>query len=226
MANSFETDWEKPELETLASLAQHLVYRLPECDDAVVRLTLREVYRDFCRRSCCLRVRRRFEHAVHGDYIVPTMFGGEVYRVTEVCEGVRPLREGRDYTVNGNVVHLHRRHPLVVAYPPPPPYAAMPYQPELRHGRIACFVSISWIELPALSTENAPRWLVERHGDSLCAGALARLMMQANKPWSDPQMAMVEGNRYEAAVNEECQRLYAASDSGAQGSLFDTSDLI
>ena len=45
MANSFDTELETPELESLSSLAQHLVYRLPECDDATIRLTLREVYR-------------------------------------------------------------------------------------------------------------------------------------------------------------------------------------
>ena len=207
MANSFETDWEEPELDTLAGLAQHLVYRLPECDDSFVRLTLREVFRDFCRRSCCLRVRRRFEHDPHGEYFVSPMFGGRVLQVTDVRDGLRLLREGRDYVVDGNRVRLTGCRPNVVVDSP-------------------WRLSVAWIEIPSLSSEKIPRWLIEKHGDSICAGVLARLYAMTNRKWSDPQMAVVESNRYEAAVNEECQRLYAIGDSGNLGTVFDTRDLI
>jgi hypothetical protein len=167
---------ETPELETLSSLAQHLVYRLPECDGTTIRLTLREVYRDFCRRSCCLRVRRRFCGCA--PRAIPPMFGGVVYKTT----GTRRLSGG--------------------------------------------FVEVEWIEIPPLSSEEAPRWLIDKYGDALCSGVLARLMAQANKPWSDPQMAVIESQRYEAAINEECMNLYAESPSGALGTVFDTSDMI
>lgn len=210
MANFFETDWEEPELDTLASLAQHLVYRLPECDDTVVRLTLREVYRDFCRRSCCLRVRRRFEWMPHGEYFVAPMFGGEVMRITEVCDGRHRLREGRDYTASGNRVKLNRCLWHVHAHRVCPP---------LR-------LTIAWTEMPSLSSEKIPKWLLKKHGDTMCSGALARLLAMTNRAWSDPQMAAVESNRYEAAVNEECMGLYAVGDSGNMGSVFDASDMI
>ena len=212
MANPFEIEWEKPELDTLASLAQHLVFRLPECDDRMIRLTLRDAYRDFCRRSCCLRVRRLFEFDPCGEYVLPTLFEKRVYRVTEVCDGSHRLDEGRDYSVAGGVVRIFRgfretRHDDPAEKPPRGPV-------------------IAWIEIPALSSERIPRWLVERHGDSICSGALARLMAMTNRPWSDPQMAVIEGQRFEAAVNEECQRLYAVGDSGAQGRVFDTRDIV
>lgn len=197
MANSFDTEVETPELETLSSLAQHLVYRLPECDDKIIRLTLREVYRDFCRRSCCLRVRRRF----HGPHChLPVVFGGTVLRVTEVTNGHRPLRAPNDYVyANGNVM--------------------------LSHGCDGEFV-VAWVEIPPLSSEDAPKWLIDKYGDALCSGVLARLYSQSNRPYSDQQMALVESQRYEAAIGEACQSLYSSSPTGSLGTVFDTRDLI
>lgn len=197
MANSFDTELETPELESLSSLAQHLVYRLPECDDATIRLTLREVYRDFCRRACCLRVRRHF----HGPCChIPVAFGGTVLQVTEVWSGTHRLRAGREFTCAGsNVMIPHHRCDDVV---------------------------IAWVEIPPLSCEEAPQWILDKYGDALCSGALARLLAQPNRPWSDQQMAVAESQRYEAAVGEERQNLYTESPAGSLGTVFDTSDMI
>lgn len=197
MANSFDIEMETPELETLSSLAQHLVYRLPECGDTTIRLTLREAYRDFCRRSCCLRVRRRFcgQH-----FHIPVVFGGSVLKVTEVSCGSRRLRPSYDYNCVGCDISV----------------------PRFRNEE----VTVSWVEVPPLSCEEAPKWVIEKYGDALCSGVLARLCSQINRPWGDPQMAVVESQRYEAAVNEVCQSLYENSSCGALGTVFDTSDMI
>lgn len=220
MANFYETEWESPELDTLPSLAQHLVYRLNGCDDTLVRITLQEVYRDFCRRSCCLRVRRHFERCLDSDYFVAPMFGGEVERIIAAYDGCMILREGRDYIVQGNVVKFIRS-----LHNPPP--AEPPANPSPSpDGRTVFGLSISWIEIPSLSSEKIPLWLLKKHGDTICSGVLSRLMAMSNKPWSDPQMAVIESNRYEAALNAECQKLYAVGDSGNLGNAFDTSDLI
>lgn len=227
MANFYETEWEEPELDTLPSLAHHLVYRLNGCDDRIVRLTLQEVYRDFCRRSCCLRVRRHFDFEPDGNYLVTPMFGGEVERIVAVYDGCLLLREGRDYTVSGNILHLRRgRHNVPPPNPPPEerPHGLTPE--SLGYGRLPFDFSISWIEMPSLASEKVPRWLLKKHGDTICAGVMARLTAMSNRPWSDPQMAAIESNRYEAALNAECQKLYAVGDSGNLGNVFDTSDLI
>lgn len=211
MANSFEAEFERPEYETLASLAQNLVYRLPGCDDTTVRLTLREVYSDFCRRSCCLRVRRHFPVDKSGVYYIPVASGGRIRNVTEVSLRGRPLREGRDWTTNGSMVFVLRH-----------------IAEEVVDSSTWNTVEIAWVELPAFGTEDVPRDIMARHGEALCAGALARLFSQTQKPWSDPQLAAVEAARYEAMVNEECQKLYAASPygSGSLGDAIDTSSLI
>ena len=94
--------------------------------------------------------------------------------------------------------------------------------PKLRDG---C-VEISWIEIPSLSSEDAPKWLINEYGDALCSGVLGRLYSMTNKAWSDPQMAVIEGQRYEAVVNQVCAQLYSVDGSGKLGSVYDTSDLI
>ena len=197
MKNSFNTELETPELESLSSLAQHLVYRLPGCDDEMVRLTLREVYRDFCRRSCCLRVRRRFNDNICR---LPVVYGGTILNVTEVRDGSHILRSSREYCYRGGMVEI----------------------PRLRDG---C-VEVLWIEIPSLSSENAPKWLIDKYGDALCSGVLGRLYSMTGKAWSDPQMAVIEGQRYEAVVNQVCAQLYSVDGSGKLGSVYDTSDLI
>ena len=218
MANSFETELERPECETLASLAQNLVYRLPGCDDNTIRLALREVYADFCRRSCCLRVRRHFPVERDGVYMLPVAFGGTVRNVTEVLLRGRPLREGHEWQANDRAVFVDSR------------VTCTELDPCLhgdRHAR-PDIVEIAWIELPAFGSEKISRDVLARHGEALCSGVLARLLAQTQKPWSDPQLAPVEATRYEAAVNEECQRLYATSPhgSGSLGNAIDTSSLI
>ena len=215
MANSFETELERPECETLASLAQNLVYRLPGCDDNTIRLTLREVYADFCRRSCCLRVRRHFPIERDGIYRVPVALGGTVRNVTAVRLRGVSLREGREWHADGGTVFVD-------------PHVTVVDVDYLDGHRIPDPVEIAWIEVPGFGSEQIPRDILARHGEALCSGVLARLLAQTQKPWSDPQLAPVEASRYEAAVNEECQRLYAASPhgSGSLGNAIDTSSLI
>ena len=41
MANSFQQEQEPPEFETVAELAENLVYRLPGCTDLMIRKAVR-----------------------------------------------------------------------------------------------------------------------------------------------------------------------------------------
>ena len=74
--------------------------------------------------------------------------------------------------------------------------------------------------------EIVDKYLINEYGDALCSGVLGRLYSMTNKAWSDPQMAVIEGQRYEAVVNQVCAQLYSVDGSGKLGSVYDTSDLI
>ena len=53
---------------------------------------------------------------------------------------------------------------------------------------------------PTRVSTTLPDFLVDRFFDALMDGAKARLMLQSNVPWSNPAMAAVHQQAYEAAV--------------------------
>lgn len=213
MANTFDSEVETPDLETLAGLAENLVYRLPGCSDLMVRKAIQAVYRDFCRRSCCLRVRRQFrQEPDRCEYPACSVYGGMVDQIVEVSIGRRVLRDGHDYCVRGPVVVLNRK--LNVRNDVPE---------ESRP-----VITITHVEIPDIGQESAPKWFIMKYGDAICSGAISRLMSMTGRPWSDLSQAQQEMIAYENFVNEARVRYYAGSDSGDgnTGPAFDTSDLV
>lgn len=207
MASEFDNELEAPEMEALANLAENLIYRLPGIADVMVRKTIQEVYRDFCRRSCCLHGRRHLKigHDCEGKVLFAPLYGGMVDLVTDVCINGHRLYD-TDYVNRGGTVHLPRRFV---------PSAFDVYD-----------IDALVVEIPAMSSENVPSWFVQRHGDSICSGVLARLMSMTGKPWSDPAQAQIERVAYENAVIETRTRYYAQNDYGDLGMAGDERDLI
>lgn len=202
MANSFQEEQDPPEVETLASLAENLVYRLPGCDDLTVRKALRDVYREFCRETKCLTAERRVElEAGRRDYPLPPAFGGVVERVRSADVGGRPLAEGVDFEARG-------ARPLVVVLSPRwVDFAdeAVPAGEEAAH-RAQRVLRVVQEEIPSIGSERAPRWLVELHGEAVCSGVMARLCSMTGRAWSDAAVAAMELARYENAKSEERMR--------------------
>lgn len=213
MSTTFENEYETPEMETLAGLAENLVYRLPGCMDVMVRKTLQETYRDFCRRSCCLRVRRQFKVSPddHTLPLVPVV-GGMVDSVADISCNRRALVKGRDYEVLHGLVSL-RRHVV---------------PKEGTEERFYPIVSFNQVEIPAIGQETAPKWFLAKYGDSICSGVLSRLMSMSGKAWSDPSQAQSETIRYENAVCEARISYYNGSENGdgGLGYGFDPNDLV
>lgn len=216
MASEFDNELETPEMETLAGLADNLVYLLPGCSNLMVRKTLQTVYRDFCRRSCCLCGRRQFTLEPEQDSVtVAPRFGGIVECVAEVTYNGRKLDSMRDYWVSdGTTVRIGFVPRLVPA--------------EGTDAERLPNVDVIVTEMPALNSENVPSWFVQRYGEIVTAGVMARLMIMNGKPWSDPQQAQFERIQYENGVNEARMRYYAGGNAtnGDTGFSIDTGDLI
>lgn len=207
MASEFDNELEAPEMEALANLAENLIYRLPGIADVMVRKTIQEVYRDFCRRSCCLHGRRylKIGHDCDGKILFAPLYGGMVDLVTDVCINGHRLYD-TDYVNRGGTVHLPRRF--------------VPSEFDVYD------IDALVVEIPAMNSESVPSWFVQRHGDSICSGVLARLMSMTGKPWSDQAQAQIERVAYENAVIETRTRYYAQNDSGDLGMVGDERDLI
>lgn len=245
--NSFEKEQDAPEMETLANLAENLVYRLPGCTDLMVRKTIGEVYRDFCRRSCCIRtLRRLFIEHNRNEYPVGSSCGGSC-SVTDVRYMGRKLELGRDYTVSGFSSPTVRFADWIVACSCHPHHGPLnePKEPvpnehftkpedhpfgERHHGHDCRKppVDIIVVEVPPIGCETAPLGFIGRYGDAICSGVLYRLMSMSGRAWSDQQQAQAEYSRYESGVTEARLNYHTGSESGScdQGYGFDASDII
>lgn len=236
MANSFQQEQERPELEMISELAENIVLRLPGCDDVMIRKTIQEVYREFCRETKCLTAERIIE-LVPGrlDYPLVPMIGEVVADVRAVAIGTQRLNHGFDYSMHSLgrlTLHLSPRW-----IPPSPPMlpdgmivpASVPGEtsPSIplaeRHIHLApVFARIVQEEIPALNSEKVPRGMIELHGDAICSGVLARLFAMTGRAWSDPQQAAMERANYEGAKSE----LRMRRETPPGGRFIDTSQVL
>ena len=218
--SAFETEWEKPEFDSVPSLAENAVYLLPECNDVILRKTLQEVYRDFCKRSAALRTWRKAAPSLHGGgAAVAPVLSGEIDCVTQVClVGPGWHRHVHDWRFAGNppmlcIPHLAEhdffvgrfdanlvQHRVNVGTLPPEDGAEEPPRP------MPVAVWVEAVEIPSLNEERAPKAFLRRHGDAIVDGALARLFSMSGRPWSDPEQARQRGLSYSNALSEARQR--------------------
>lgn len=214
--NSFETEWERPEFDSVPSLAENMVYLLRDCDDILVRKTLQATYRDFCKRSAALRTWRKvMPQPDHFDFVVAPVLSGEIDCVTQVClagpgwhRGVRgwrvsgnppmlciPHLTAHDFFIGRTDANLVQQKENVGTLPPSDgggePPCSMP-----------AAVWVEAVEVPHLNEERAPKEFLRRYGDALVDGALVRLFSMANRPWSDPEQARQHGVAYANALSE------------------------
>lgn len=188
MGSGFNEEADRPDYDNLAALAENIVYRVPGCTDLMVRKAIAETYRDFCKRTCVIRTRRRIEIR-HGenDYCLHPKFPECIVDcvVGAYVGGRRVDLEG--YAAwNGDAVHLDGR--------------MLPPEGETAMMDVEC------VEVPRIGSEHAPRLFIERYGDAIVSGALYRLMSMSGRAWSDPQQAMLEARLYENELTEHRTR--------------------
>ena len=181
MANSFETEWETLEYETLSSLAENLVFRLPGCTDVMIRKTIASVYRDFCKRTCCFTTRQKITlengvreyplYAIISDCIVDCVVGVKVHDV--------PLDKE---------MYFFRSEAMFVS------------DRELPDEGCAAEMEVECVEIPKVGCEHAPSAFIQRYGDAIESGVMAKLCMMSGRAWSDANVAAQEIRAYENAL--------------------------
>lgn len=220
MANPFQQEQERPELETISELAENLVLRLPRCEDVMIRKAIQDVYREFCRETKCLTSECMIEiESGCAEYPLFPMFGGVVTDVRAVAIGPQPLKRGIDYSTRG-------AHPVVLmlsprwidgpSTPPPPGGMVIPVPtpgetpsvpPSEAHiHEMPRRLHVIQEEVPSLNSEKAPRGFIERHGEAICSGVMFRLCSMSGRSWSDANVAALERVNYENAKSEERMR--------------------
>lgn len=196
MSNAFETEWDTPEYDTLASLAGDLVFRLPGCTDVMVRKTLASVYRDFCKRTCVLQTKRKItlEYGENSYKVSPILRDCIIDCITEGKLDGHPIR----LMFNGDIIFMDDM--------------LLPNEGETRE------LEVTAIEVPCIGSESVPRSILQHYGDALVSGVLYKLFSMTNRAWSDPNQAMLEAKLYENALTE-CRARYYSGGNLANGEL-------
>lgn len=187
MGVSFYDEWEKPEYENLANIAENLVYRLPGCTDVMIRKTIASVYRDFCKRTCVIKTRRRI-CIEHGKHRYPLVAVVQDCVIDCICDITR--ENGAPFDGRGGEYSIEGSDTIML------PDRLLPNEGEKSLIEVTC------IEIPKLSSERAPQLFIERYGDAIESGVLMKLMIMSGRPWSDPQQAAQEARAYENALTE------------------------
>lgn len=198
MSEEFHEESTTPEYGNLAALAEDLIYRLPGCDDLMVRKTIRDVYRDFCKRTCVLRTKQNVEvvsgetdyaiHAVHPFCSIDT--------VTDVVLNGRKLDvEGYDFC-GGDFLRLDGR-----------------FLPDEKEDPYT--LEVTCIEIPNIGSEYATHHFINRYGDAIVSGVLMRLMAMSGKAWSDDAQAAMNARLYENALTENRVKYHAGGNLSA-----------
>lgn len=225
MENSFETEWDRPEFDSVPSLALNAVYLLPGCDDTILRKTLLETYRDFCKRSAALRTWRRIPVAPRvTHYPVSPVLSGEIDCVTQVRwpGGHVPARHWR---VEGDppVLHFPGGFPRGIFFVP---HGVAIVQDRVNVGSLPVGVEnvrehhhhpwhiwVEAVEIPHLNEERAPKAFLRRYGEAIVDGALVRLFSMTGRTWSDPEQARQRGAAYNNALSEARLRSLQGGDA-------------
>lgn len=209
--NQFLEEWEKPEFDSVPSLAERMVFRLPNADDSIVRFALQDTYRDFCKRSAALRTWRKIVlEGGRSHYPVAPVLSAIVDCVTRVVrDGRWTLFPQRDWFVAGD--------PPVLDIP----FARRIVNPDTSVEDVPPeFVIVEAVEIPDIGEERAPKDFLRRYGDAIVDGALVRLFSQTSKPWSDPERARQHGIAYSNALSEARVRSMSGGSAANAGRSF------
>lgn len=195
MASSFLNELEERDIETLASLAEDIVFRLPGCTDLMIRKTIGSVYRDFCRRTCALVTKRKIglKSGVACYGVAPFLRGGVVDCVRSVS--TEDGREINTFVASDGTIVVEKSY--------------LPVDGETKN------IIVETVEIPGIGCEEAPRWFLDKYGDAIISGTLAKLMAMTGRAWSDAQMAAIENSNFNSALTEARVRSLGGGQSSA-----------
>lgn len=195
------------EIESVADLAEQVVYRLPGCDPVMVRKTLQAAYADFARVTKCFTGERELETQegvqaypvlpslpqMYVDSICAVWLDGRRLRMPQDCRTAvlygTPVVQIRADDAANSRYSLARPDGSVTAASVRREVESRAYEPQK--------LKIRFVELPKMGSEDAPRGFLDKYGEAVVAGALVRLFNMTGKAWTDTAQAQSELVRYE-----------------------------
>lgn len=194
-------------------------YLMPElggANAALVDLHLRRVIIDFCDKTGIYTELVTPINIVAGDYtysLTPATAGMSVVRAWSVWYGTRRLHKG----ILSAVEDALKRVPepgLPTHYTSVLPGEILVY-PVPAESLAGGLTARLWLR-PADDVTAIADWLGERYLDAFAAGAKARLMSMAEKPWSNADQAMMYRGEYMSARSDAKIEAYRSFEMAEQ----------
>ena len=213
MSAYFEAEQKKPEFSKVADLAGNIVYLLPGCADLMVRKTIQQVFREFCRKTCCFKTHRRLPVKAGRNVLTAAPI---LCSMTEaVCD---VILDGHKLTAGSDYVVIDGNPPSVILNVPAngdrpvenivmrPEFEGKPPQPIM--------VDIVCAEMPSIGEETAPVWFIDKYGEAICAGVISRLCAISGKTWTNEGLSNQYAIVYNNFLNEASAKSFG--DDGSQ----------
>lgn len=158
----------------LSTLTYQVLPYVPGCTDDLALQELSRVFAEFCRDTQCYRKDIEITTTAT-DGVVDTLYpvavdtGSYLYRLGGVCLDGSPIICA---VTNASEIKLLS---------------------DPKEGQLITALAVL---MPEPGATSGPAWLVQRFGPAFVAGAKARLMNMAQRPWSNPSGAAMEQKLY------------------------------
>lgn len=173
-------------IDNLGPLAKLILPELLGCDDLVVRMKLGAALREFCRETnaCVITMPAKIISNQHGYDYIP----------------VPPAPEGM---IVGTILSIKNFNGTLVEWGEGDMSRGMII---IGRGARGDVVNVTYSVYPKAGGEACPEWFVERYAEAITAGAMHKLLSMTNKPWSDPNRAVLYGSEYADFISEASYR--------------------
>ena len=173
----------------LSSLHPYIMPELPNCPSQIVNRVIVDSVREFCRRSKILRRSESFSIVVgQSEYVLPPLSDTQVLEIERVSMGNDDIPLYTEFsgivklseTDEGEMITYYRwaKENTVKVYP----------IPNVLMNEI---LDIDYSYQIARDATEIPDEIFDRWSECIAAKVKYMMMMQANKPWSNPQYAVV-----------------------------------
>lgn len=192
---------------------------VPECPQAIATFNLRLAAIEFCERTRCWRHLTSVAIAKDGRAISAPIYAAIHQIESAVFDTDLPLEPIQYSDVDeASFAEQAGSQPRYITQAQYNTVRVLPFKEGTL--KLSLFLkpvngSEMWTDTDGIVTDSydaVPEFIYKMHAEHIACGALTRLMAQPNKPWSNPQLAGVYGQKFEGAMDN----FFSANMTGQQ----------
>ena len=184
-----------------SDLLPFILPELPGCSDPLAEQHIRSAVIDFCAQSKLWRVAQDpiGVYAGQAEYDIDLPTGTSLVQIMSCLVDGAPISPTSSDQLDADYPRWQKvggRAQWFLQFVPTSFFIAPVPDTSIESG-ITMMLSVK----PSRASAGFPDWIADQYHDALVAGAKARLMRQAGRPWSNPQQAMFEQAIYDRGIS-------------------------